>query len=151
MPFLQLFVSKLIVILYFKLMSYDYMTSCRTIIDLMLYDYTLPSRTTIGAMSYDMRTCKHYSSISKVITLWFSVHYFPRSYFQYSHKIRICSEIPKSQRGKYKEKITSASFNSHCVAFLSLHINVLFIKVWQYVIHFYTTTCKPNQTFWLFQ
>lgn len=57
--------------------------------------------------------------------------------------------MPKSQRGKYKEKITnthgsiyivvhaapskegfvSASFNSHCVAFLSLHINVLFIKV----------------------
>lgn len=57
--------------------------------------------------------------------------------------------MPKSQRGKYKEKITnthgsiyivvhsvpskegfvSASFNSHCVAFLSLHINVLFIMV----------------------
>lgn len=40
--------QKLIVILYFELMSYDYMSSCRTITDLMLYNYTLPSRTTIG-------------------------------------------------------------------------------------------------------
>ena len=29
-----------------------------------------------------------------------------------------------------KEGFVSASFNSHCVAFLSLHINVLFIMVW---------------------
>lgn len=104
MLILQLFVSKLIVILYFGLMSYDYrpnavrlQISCRTTI----YSHVVRlSR----AMSYDMRTYKHYSLILKIITLWFSASSFPRSYFQYSHKIRICSEIPKSQRGKCKRK-----------------------------------------------
>lgn len=148
----------------YDLKPYDYRSHVVRLYSPMSYDYRVPCRTTWELINITLQS-------QKIITLWFSASSFPRSYFQYSQSNKNQLKIQKSQEGKCKKKITNTHgsiyivrsccsskwrlcicfLNSHCVAFLSLHIIVSFIKVWQCAIHFYTTTHKPNQTFWLFQ
>lgn len=131
-------------------MSYDYMTSCRTITDLMLYNYTLPSRTTIGChvvrhenLLTLLFNLKNHNSL--IFSTFFSSFIF--SIFTQNKNLFRNTENSSEENIKRKSQtlmaastlfvhaappkkgFVSASFNSHCVAFLSLHINVLFIMV----------------------
>lgn len=131
-------------------MSYDYMTSCRTITDLMLYNYTLPSRTTIGChvvrhenlltLLFNLKS--HNSLIFSTFfsSFIFSIftqnkNLFPKYRNLSEENIKRKSQTLMAASTLFvhaappKEGFVSASFNSHCVAFLSLHINVLFIMV----------------------
>lgn len=172
MLFLQLFVSKINsnslfrthVVRLYDLMSYDYRSHVVRLYTPMSYDYRVPCRTTWELINVSLQSQKN-------ITHWFSAHFFFAHIFNIHTQIRISWKYRNLSKENIKRKsqtlmaastlfvhavppkegFVSASFNSHCVAFLSLHINVLFIMVWQYVIHFCTTTYKPNQTFWLFQ
>lgn len=118
--------------------------------DLMSYNYTLPSRTTIGC-----HVVRHENLLTLLFnlknhnSLIFSTFFSSFIFSIFTHKIRISWKYRNLSKENIKRKsqtlmaastlfvqavppkegFVSASFNSHCVAFLSLHINVLFIKV----------------------
>lgn len=76
--------------------------------DLMSYNYTLPSRTTIGC-----HVVRHENLLTLLFnlknhnSLIFSTFFSSFIFSIFTQNKNICSEIPKSQRGKYKEKITN--------------------------------------------
>ena len=106
--------------------------------DLMSYNYTLPSRTTIGC-----HVVRHENLLTLLFnlknhnSLIFSTFFSSFIFSIFTQNKNICSEIPKSQRGKYKEKITnthgsiyivrscSSSKGRLCICFLKIGFTFL--------------------------